>query len=638
MAGLMIVEAPMGEGKTEAALAAAETLARRFGQDGLFVGMPTQATSDPMFARVIDWSAQLDGRVPVALSHGRARFNPLWRALRYGDQLDLYDDDEHASGQAIRWFLGRDRPLLTPICVGTVDNLLHAATRTRRVSLRFAGLGGKVVMLDEVHSYSVYMQQFLAEALRWLASAGCPVVLLTATLPPALKASLQEAYLEGASGRPQPVEPSEDPAYPLVTWACADHGGPAQCGAVAAPSGLPHRRITVQVLEDGPGRSPGHSGAQADLGSVVGPVVSDGGRVLVVCNTVDRAQTAYKSLRARFGDVVDLLHARFTAGDRAERADRLLAQLGPESSAQTGAHVIVGTQVLEQSLDIDADLVVTDLAPMDLLLQRIGRAHRHAARDPHRPRSASNPRVIITGVRFDEAGPQVPYGVDLVYSLPLLIRSAAMVLHGTRDGWELPTGIPRLVAEAYGENEDLLPAGWLPGYREANERAGADRLLREQRAASFLLGEKGSMASLTLAGLHAHHSGTLDTEDEVSAVVRDGPETVEVLLVRQRGADLYTLSGRRLTRGRVPVDDDDRAIEEACASVLRLPPRDGLTKAAKETRPAAAFESDPDLSGHRVLELGADGRAELGGYTIAYDPKLGLLTKRGGGTPQSQGR
>ncbi|MDR2348396.1 MAG: CRISPR-associated endonuclease Cas3'', partial [Bifidobacteriaceae bacterium] len=260
--GLLMVEAPMGEGKTEAALVAAEILASRFGLDGLFVGMPTQATSDPMWQRVLRWTAAVEPGVPVALSHGKARFNPGWRAL-IGPEwgvADIYDFDQPPSLESVagggaaevaRWFTGRERPLLTPVCVGTVDNLLHAATRTRRVALRFAGLGGKVVVLDEVHSYSVYTGKFLQEALRWLGSAGCPVVALTATLPPALKRDLLAAYLEGATGASRDLPELRGTGYPLITWACSADGRPL-LKEVAAASGLPPRQVAVGVLEDTP--------------------------------------------------------------------------------------------------------------------------------------------------------------------------------------------------------------------------------------------------------------------------------------------------------------------------------------------------------------------------------------------------
>jgi CRISPR-associated endonuclease/helicase Cas3 len=200
--GLMIIEAPMGEGKTKAALLAAEILAARFGMDGVFVGMPTQATCDPMFSIVRRWLAGLDTTLAdqVALLHGKRRFNSEWQQLLTGndnpdsvyrsvgeDEFGLADPyladdcDACSTGRPQRsapaeWFLGSKRGLLAPFAVGTIDQLLIAATRTKHVMLRMAGLAGKVVVLDEVHAADIYMSQFLEEGLRWLAQAGVPVV------------------------------------------------------------------------------------------------------------------------------------------------------------------------------------------------------------------------------------------------------------------------------------------------------------------------------------------------------------------------------------------------------------------------------------------------------------------------------
>src|SRR5215475_241812 len=235
-AGLLVVEAPMGEGKTEAALAAVEVLARRFGADGVFVGMPTQATSDPMFSRVRSWVGSVEPGVPVGLLHGKRRFNREWRELQRHVHFDGVDEfgcvdgyglgssDAPGAGGEVpsEWFLGPKRGLLAAVTVGTVDQLLHAATRTRHVMLRHAGLAGRVVVLDEVHAYDVYMAQFLFEALRWLADAGVAVVLLSATLPPATRVELVRAYLQGALST-RDVDLGAFPrveGYPSVLSAC----------------------------------------------------------------------------------------------------------------------------------------------------------------------------------------------------------------------------------------------------------------------------------------------------------------------------------------------------------------------------------------------------------------------------------
>jgi len=180
--GLVIIEAPMGEGKTEAALAAAEIMSRRWGAGGLQVALPTQATSDAMFDRVIDWldaMGQNNQTVgAITLSHGKARFNRLFQGLvRSGRLADIGCDEdfgfdrwhhlEHAV-VAHSWLSGRKKSQLANFVVGTIDQLLFAALKSRHLMLRHLALAAKVVLLDEVHAYDVFMNSYLTKVLTWL--------------------------------------------------------------------------------------------------------------------------------------------------------------------------------------------------------------------------------------------------------------------------------------------------------------------------------------------------------------------------------------------------------------------------------------------------------------------------------------
>ncbi len=413
--GLLIVEAPMGEGKTEAAFAAAEVLARRFGADGVFVGMPTQATADPMFRRVRDWSVQVDPKAPLGLLHGRARFNAEWAALRsqvtfagIGEEFDTnatggstpVEERPLVDGvAAAEWMLGAKRGLLTPITVGTVDQLLHAATRTKHVMLRHAGLAGRVVILDEVHAYDVYMAQFLFEALRWLADAGVPVVLLSATLPPDLRERLVRAYVQGALQQRE-VDMAGLPTvegYPRVTAVCASQGEPTFTVATD-PSWRDSLNVEVEILAETSTFAPDA------VAAAVTAEVGAGGCALVVCNTVGRAQGVFAALQPVFGDDVVLLHARFVAVERAARTERVVDLLGPPGrsggTVRPQRLVVVATQVAEQSFDVDVDVLVSDLAPIDLLLQRVGRLHRHER--PERSRQPKSMSHVGCGSFFQQ--------------------------------------------------------------------------------------------------------------------------------------------------------------------------------------------------------------------------------------------
>ncbi|WP_261570795.1 CRISPR-associated helicase Cas3' [Frankia gtarii] len=660
-AGLLILEAPMGEGKTEAAFAAAEVLAAKVGADGIYVGMPTQATSDPMFDRVRAWLAAVDPEVPIGLLHGRARFNPTWAALRsqisfagVHDDLDDFGltddygmgdafgvDDEGRVGGATRseappagpvaaaeWFLGAKRGLLAPVTVGTVDQLLHAATRTKHVMLRHAGLAGRVVILDEVHAYDVYMAQFLFEALRWLADSGVPVIVLSATLPPALREQLARAYLQGALQR-RDVDlaalPTPD-GYPSTTGVFTRDGEPDFAGVSAQPW-RPSTPVNVRILDEDDAFDP------RTVAAAVTRAVGDGGCALVVCNTVRRAQDVYAELAAAFGVDVVLLHSRFTATERARRTAEVVDRLGPpgrEGAAPRPKRlIVVATQVAEQSFDVDVDVLITDLAPIDLLLQRVGRLHRHERPSFDRLANLRRPEVLVSGLRLTgEDVPRYPGGSRAVYGDHLLLRAAALVVDAADGpGWSIPADVPRLVATGYGE-APLGPSGWSEAFAVARTAWEVDEERRRVNASAFLLGGEDRLGLLsTLAGLHDNGTAALETEERVAAVVRDGDESIEVVLVRRAPAGGYlTLSGRRLGPiGEVAVSDD-AVLEEVVGSVIRLPAVPELTAAARATlTPLPGWAGDPWLRRTRALILDDQHTATLGGRDLRYDNNLGLV-------------
>jgi CRISPR-associated endonuclease/helicase Cas3 len=644
--GLLIVEAPMGEGKTEGALAAAEVLAARFGLDGLFVGMPTQATSDPMFGRVRGWAEAAFGpqvAAQAALLHGKARFNTLWKQLidtfgsrpgrafagvdEFGqDEDDFFDscgvgDAAASSGTSERhapaaWFLGPKRGLLAGIGVGTIDQLLYAATRTKHVMLRFAGLAGKVVVVDEVHAADMYMQQFLGEALFWLGQARVPVLLLSATLPPSQRHALLGSYLSGALGQAghTAVDIPEPEGYPSVTAVWADPRKDSANHEIRAcePWRAPYP-VRLRILPD-TGREPR---AAVD---VVKEKLSAGGVALVILNTVDRAQYMYKHLNAEFGDDVALLHGRLNVADRADRTDTCVTQLGPHGEARPARRIVVATQVAEQSFDIDADLLVTDIAPIDLLLQRIGRLHRHERSS--RPEGFTQPTVFVTGldVRADRA--LFDSGAEAIYGRSRLLRTAAKIRGADGVSWTIPTQVPSLVACVYGSHMDV-PETWLDDTRDADGAWSGKQEARADDARRFLLTTAGQRTKKTLEGLHTADTNAKD-ERAFEAVVRDGKPTIEVILVRRRTQGGYaSLRGTSLG---VNGEGTAEALEEVLGGTVRLPAR--LTDAAlTQLAPLPGWSGDPWLKHTRALVLESDGVAHVGDCEVSYDERLGLIVR-----------
>lgn len=200
--GLMIVEAPMGAGKTEAALGAAEILAHRFGCSGVLVALPTMATSDAMFGRVRQWIEHLPGGggLTTFLAHGKAGLNDEYVGLPSDQSVSgLYDDADESTAVAVAhsWLRGRKKGVLATFVVATIDQVLFGALKSRHLALRHLALAGKVVVVDEVHAADDYMRAYLSRVLHWLGAYGVPVVLLSATLPPQQREELAAAYESG---------------------------------------------------------------------------------------------------------------------------------------------------------------------------------------------------------------------------------------------------------------------------------------------------------------------------------------------------------------------------------------------------------------------------------------------------------
>ncbi|MEV0281105.1 HD domain-containing protein [Streptomyces sp. NPDC050610] len=240
-AGLLLIEAPMGEGKTEAALVAAEVLAGRLGANGVFFGLPAQATANQIFRRILGRLERQGADTTVALAHGKAARQEEYRALLQGS---VGVGECGAGLVASQWIVGRYRALLAPVVAATVDQLLLAGLASRHVAVRMLGLAGKVVVLDEVHAYDTYMSGLLQGVLAWLGALGVPVVLLSATLPARQRAELLQAYAGG------PAVSAIGPVYPRLTWVDAPRGGRRGAEPVVVAAEAARRRpVAVTLLE-----------------------------------------------------------------------------------------------------------------------------------------------------------------------------------------------------------------------------------------------------------------------------------------------------------------------------------------------------------------------------------------------------
>lgn len=614
--GLLIIEAPMGSGKTEAALLAAEVLAFRSGADGVFVALPTQATTDAMYGRVRAWLDTLPspGRRSLALVHGKAHLNDDYAGLVRHGRFAAIGEDGTETVVAHWWLSGRKKSALASFVVGTIDQVLFGALKSRHVMLRHLALAGKVVVIDEVHAYDVYMSQYLHRVLHWLGAYGVPVVLLSATLPDGRRTELLASY---QSGRGTPSTATRgNPGYPVVSGS----------GLMPRPVPVaePRTEVVLDHLDDG----------LDTLVSYLRTHLADGGCAVVVRNTVGRVQETAQRLSAEFGaEALTVAHSRFLACDRVRIDTGLVRRFGPPESRpdRPGRHIVVASQVVEQSLDVDFDLMVTDLAPADLVLQRLGRLHRH---ERARPRGMVAARCALVGVQDWSAVPVVAVGGSRrVYGEHLLLRSAA--LFAPRDRVCLPDDIAPLVQQAYGDTS-LGPPGWQNAMAAAASIAAIEAQCRVERAGEFLLGE--AQAAGTLVGwLRAGVGDVHEDGPKGSAQVRDGAESLEVLVVqRDTGGGLLIPGWVPGGGAQIPLTEmvPYRQARVIAACALRLPvtlSHGGVIDAViaeLERNRFTSFEQNPILKGQLVLPFDEHRRAQLHGYTLTYDLRLGLIHER----------
>ena len=674
--GMMCIEAPMGQGKTEAGLIAAEILAQETGRSGLAFAAPTQVTSNALFDRVKAWAqGPAGGSEPHTMFLGHAK-NQQQDSFRYLQRADIFDSEADVEGkQSIRpntsvarhsWIGGRKRGILSTFVVCTIDQILMMALQSRHVMLRHLGLGSKVVIIDEVHAYDAYMGVYLKEALYWLGQMNAPVILMSATLPAHVRTSLMESYAEGLEIQDSTewdfdddfdsedvTGPSLDLDYPVIHTLTAEDGYTPRKWQVTAPE----EQVTISIRQIGD--------EFTDLDKVLEPLESGHGCAAVICNTVGRAQNAYEHLRAKFGADVMLTHSRFTSKHRAEKEADLVSQLGKGAHRGDGRPerlIVVGTQVIEQSLDLDFDVMVTDFAPVDLVLQRLGRLHRHERDDSERPSEYRSPICYVRGVEIfgsETQVPEFPKGSRSVYEPAILLSSYAQLLpYFDGKALRIPADMSELVQKAY-EDTPKYPDAWNDAYQEAREEFNKNWETAERRAQSYLLKHPGAQTQTVMADVMNNYintkNGTLSEDQIGEARVRDSDASLEVIaIVVERDGDGYIDRYRTIpsaTRKNQDIDwhnakDPEEPTKplafELLASAIRLPYQysdSPKNRVNGKLRFDAAIEGLEDeridswqksfmLAGELILpfELQDSGfyEVKLVDYLLRYSPELGL--------------
>lgn len=584
--GVYVLEAPMGMGKTEAALMAAYKLLEKGEATGIYFGLPTRLTSNKIFERVNEYLGKiLENEASPILVHGNARLKKFMN-----QQLGK----DAAPGGS--WFDENKRGLLAPFAVGTLDQALFSVMHVRHAALRALGLAGKVVILDEVHSYDAYTGELLDVLVERLREFGCTVIILSATLTNERRQKLLGCASNTATK-----------AYPLLTVA------PDTRSVLEVPIIGPEQKSVRVHIENVDDRAVEEALLRAEKGE----------QVLWIENTVGAAQKTFRRLASREINVeCGLLHSRFTPHDRENNEKYWTEIYGKKSPLRSKCgRILVGTQVLEQSLDLDADFLVTRLCPTDMLLQRMGRLWRHERTD--RAKSAVRETWILAPgletVLDNPAGALRESGTSYIY--------APYVLGRTLEAWAPLTNV------VLPDNiRDLLEKTYIARDEEPS--------LKMKEAQNSISEECERKRNLALSGVA--NVGKIVDDDEPGTRLIEDRET-KLLLLRDLDLENGTcicLDGTSCALKPVPQKRADRtAIAVALAmNTLNVPEKSAPEKLRQEYLEAFApyiFEAkvwkkdNKFFGGELRIALVADGQrlGDIFGNNlpdIRYSEKLGF--------------
>jgi CRISPR-associated endonuclease/helicase Cas3 len=509
---LFILEEATGSGKTEAALTIAHRLMAAGLAEGIFMALPTMATANAMYERLERAYQQMyEGTEPASLvlahskRHLSARFQESLGLERQSRDQNYTRDDETASSRCVTWLAdNRKKALLAAVGVGTVDQALLAVLPVRHQSLRLLGLGRSVLIVDEVHAYDPYMQTLLRNLLRFHGAQGGSAVLLSATLPRKTRQELTDSFARALGSSLLSLEKTD---YPLAT-----HVSFRSTTEVSIKSrGNTERTVIIEMVHE-----------EATVEDRLRLALRGGQCACWIRNTVDDAVIAYRRFAKDLGDEnVILFHARFAMGDRLAIEADVLRLFGKDSKPEDRAgKVLVATQVVEQSLDLDFDFMVSDLAPVDLLIQRAGRLHRH-----HRGDRGKTTLLVLAPPLIEKPGRNwyadlFPRGAYVYPSHGQLWLTARLLTDVGQ--FKMPDDARGLVEAVFGEEQQKeIPQGLRARDRVADGKARATI----------------SLAQLNELDLDAGYAATLNQwlEDTVTPT-RLGDLTTTVRLGRWDGS------------------------------------------------------------------------------------------------------
>lgn len=507
---LIIIEANTGSGKTEAALAYASRLLASGLADNIVFALPTQATANAMLERLECVAGKIFGSNDnIILAHGKRDYNEHFKKMieRHKKSSSLQGDIE-AGAQCSEWLSSsRKRAFLGQIAVTTVDQVMLSAIRPlKHYFVRSFGIGKGVLIIDEIHAYDAYMYGILEAVIKQQKQAGGSVILLSATLAVYQKQSLCNAW-----GTAEVIDEKE---YPLILQATDND---VYTFTMDNPNCIQEKTFGIELW-----KSDDCSFSNEQLERIV-KAAEEGAKVGIVCNLVDDAQRYAHRLTEMSYVPVDIFHSRYRYCDRMNKEKAVLDNYDKNSSNQ--GRILVGTQVIEQSLDIDFDWMISFICPVDLLFQRIGRLHRHLKQ---RPDSHDKPQCTVVMPNFNDA--DLAEDPKKIYGLHNFIYKNTRVLWRTQCLLE--------------QNEVIK---FPEAYRDWIERVYAkDRWENEPESLTKLHEEYETeeWASKWISkGLTQADTYFMDSEGNANALTREGKMNLSVIPVTEEGGVKLFLDG-----------------------------------------------------------------------------------------------
>lgn len=589
--GVYVVEALMGQGKTEAALYTSYKLMEKGQVSGIYFALPTRLTSEKIHDRM---NAFLGRILSPSDKH---------RGLLLHGQAWIYETDLGEEGRpGYSWFNSKKRGLLAPFAVGTIDQALMAVMNVKHGFVRSFGLAGKAVILDEVHSYDAYTGTIMAKLITDLKSLGCTVILLSATLSGDRKSSLLSLSKE-CSLCPEITQ------YPLITKIMPDTE-PVFSSEIKTEQS----KISVEVLSD-----------EKSAFNKVFEKAAGGYQVLWIENSVSEAQRIYRIAGAwgkENGIETGLLHSRYPQIIRRQFEDKWVKLFGKDcwSERKKTGRILIGTQVLEQSLDIDADFLVSHLAPTDMLLQRIGRLWRHPSNKSVRPTGASAEIILITPEKAKLCGSlEYIFGPSGYVYYPYVLARTMEVFCSLKE-IVIPRDLRFLIEETY------KPRTESANYQEARQKLETDKQ-RLERFARLNTAAKG----LTLSEeASTRYSDTVNCD---VLLLQKEPDSISNIITFWDGSELF-LKKNDLSR-----NERKEIFREIQKHIINVPnyiaPANVAEKEITWLRPFA-YISDQEEDRIRVAILeksgrisGLHGRSANTDYDLFFNTEIGYsATKR----------